>query len=278
MSFQDTKTDWIWASGGNGPLNSDNVEQSLSRHNEAATFQFDLSKAVGASGANPFIDTTGATTTVTPTTTPGSSDSSDSSSSSSSSETDTKLANIVPAHAAVMSLAFLIFFPLGAIIMRIGVGGYTVFIHAALQIFSYMLAIAGTGLGIYMALTLDSLQSAHAIIGLITVVSLLIQAPLGLLHHGLHKKHGGRTAVSYVHIWLGRALITLGAINGGLGLQLADAASENRAGVIAYGVLAAVIYISYFAMIAATFGKGKKTATRHGPMRQYKTESTSQVS
>ena len=172
-----------------------------------------------------------------------------------------------------MSLAFLLFYPLGAIIMRIGVGTSTIWIHAALQGFAYILAITGMGLGIWVAQNSDKLDSNHAIIGLVTVCTLVLQAPLGLLHHSFYKKRGGRTAVSYIHIWLGRALMTLGAINGGLGLLLAD--SGNRAGYIAYGFFAALIYISYFALIAGTIGKGKRGAAREsGALHREKVHGT----
>lgn len=62
----------------------------------------------------------------------------------------------------------------------------------------------------------------------------------------MFKKTGGRTFWSYAHVWLGRILITLAIINGGLGLQLAD---NSKSGEIAYGVIAAVVWLVYVASI-----------------------------
>lgn len=70
------------------------------------------------------------------------------------------------------------------------------------------------------------------------------------MHHLLYKRKGRRTAVSHVHRWLGRALITLGAINGGLGLQLA--ANAPTGWFIAYGVVAGVVYLVYAVVVAGT--------------------------
>jgi len=65
------------------------------------------------------------------------------------------------------------------------------------------------------------LNQAHPIIGIVLFVLLFFQPLLGFLHHFMFKKHGRRMVWSYGHIWLGRIIITLGIINGGLGLQLA---------------------------------------------------------
>lgn len=50
-----------------------------------------------------------------------------------------------------------------------------------------------------------------------------------------------------MHLWLGRAAITLGIINGGLGLKLAN--DSPRAGFIAYGVIAGVVWLVWVTAI-----------------------------
>lgn len=45
-----------------------------------------------------------------------------------------------------------------------------------------------------------------------------------------------------MHIWWGRILMALGVINGGLGLKLAR---EDNGPIIAYAVIAGVIYSGY---------------------------------
>lgn len=57
-------------------------------------------------------------------------------------------------------------------------------------------------------------------------------------------KTNRRGLISYVHIWWGRALMALGVVNGGLGLQLAGAGNGP---VIAYGVVAGVVFVAYAA-------------------------------
>ena len=64
----------------------------------------------------------------------------------------------------------------------------------------------------------------------------------------LFRKYRRRTVIAHLHIWLGRALITIGMINGGLGLLLAN--DSTRAEQIAYGVLASVVWLAYVFVIA----------------------------
>lgn len=64
--------------------------------------------------------------------------------------------------------------------------------------------------------------------------------------------------MTYVHIWLGRLLITLGIINGGLGLLLAE--NTTRGAYIAYGVISAIIWLAYIAI--AAFGEVKKPSQK----------------
>jgi len=77
------------------------------------------------------------------------------------------------------------------------------------------------------------------------------------MHHIYFKRVGRRTFWSQAHIWLGRAGITLGIINGGLGLELAE---NTRKGEIAYGVIAGVIWLVYVAVIIFGEIKRKKSA------------------
>jgi hypothetical protein len=74
---------------------------------------------------------------------------------------------------------------------------------------------------------------------------LAFQTAFGLVHHILFKRKGQRQIWSYAHIWTGRTLVTLGIINGGLGMQLGNV---SKAGKIAYGVLAGLIWIVWMAV------------------------------
>ncbi|GKT83456.1 integral membrane protein [Colletotrichum tofieldiae] len=89
---------------------------------------------------------------------------------------------------------------------------------------------------------------------------LAIQPFLGVAHHKYYKKNQTRGIVSHAHIWYGRALMVLGIINGGLGLELA---SSSRAYVIAYSVIAAIIGVAWIG--SAVWGemrRSKRTVKR----------------
>lgn len=96
-------------------------------------------------------------------------------------------------------------------------------------------------------------------------VALFLQPVFGFLHHSLFKKYQARTFWSYAHIWLGRAVVTLGIINGGLGFQLADTMNlSSRPGMIAYSVIAGIVWLVW--VIAIVLGEARrKKARRDGP-------------
>ncbi|KAF2398912.1 hypothetical protein EJ06DRAFT_463661, partial [Trichodelitschia bisporula] len=171
------------------------------------------------------------------------------------------------AHGVLMGLAFVVFFPFGAILVRILPGPLAAFAHAGVQLFGFLFVIVGTGLGVWLSRNIfwpgfDSvgqytnhalLQKYHPIIGLVVFGLLCFQPFLGILHHILYRRHGRRSAGSHLHIWLGRIVVTIGIINGGLGLRLAG---NTYGGQIAYGVVAGVIWLVW--MIAAVFGESKR--------------------
>jgi len=99
------------------------------------------------------------------------------------------------------------------------------------------------------------------LIGLVLFCLLFFQPIGGILHHLGYKRHGQRTIISHGHIWLGRILITLGMINGGLGLRLADNATRGEE--IAYGVVAGVMWLIW--MACAVLGEIRRSRTK-GPV------------
>ena len=92
----------------------------------------------------------------------------------------------------------------------------------------------------------SQLNNAHPIIGITVVALILFQPIFGLSHHYVFVRTARRTFWATVHVWLGRALITLGIINGGLGLQLSD---NTRAGEIVYGIVAALVALVYVTVV-----------------------------
>lgn len=109
---------------------------------------------------------------------------------------------------------------------------------------------------------IDLLSSYHPIIGIVVLVLLFFQPITGFVHHLRFKKLGKRTAWSYVHVWLGRVGVTLGMVNGGLGLLLASDApaftgfKPSRGQVVAYGVVAAGMWVVW--VVAAVVGERRR--------------------
>ena len=144
-----------------------------------------------------------------------------------------------------------------------------------------MVMTAGVGIGIWLATTSDQvscfrhqvknifarytgdvnlirsvqLDNRHPIIGLVVFSLMFFQPILGIAHHMIYRRKQSRTAFAHVHMWLGRALIILGVINGGLGLDL----SENTTkGEVAYGVIAGIVFVVYLLALAFAWNQNKK--------------------
>ncbi|KXT18409.1 hypothetical protein AC579_8140 [Pseudocercospora musae] len=149
--------------------------------------------------------------------------------------------NVKVAHAVLGSLAWVITFPAGAIAMRFAKGPKAWLVHSSIQGIGLAIVTAGAGNGIYLAKVTKQLNAYHPIIGLVLFLLVWIQATGGFLGHYLWTKSDSKTFVAHTHVWLGRALITLGMINGGLGLLLSEDASEGA--YIAYGVIAGISWL-----------------------------------
>jgi hypothetical protein len=157
------------------------------------------------------------------------------------------------AHGVIMAVAFLIFFPIFALALALLPHPKVVTrVHAPLQVFTLVLAIAGLGLGVYLGNQTGTLGSYHPILGFLIVAGLLLFQPLlGLLQHLHFRKTGGKSVSAYIHRWFGRAMMALGIINGGLGFLLSGN-NGNGAGtgaIAAYAVVAAVVGVAYLLVL-----------------------------
>lgn len=172
------------------------------------------------------------------------------------------------AHGVLASLAFVVLFPAGSILIRLGSFRGAWLIHGLFQIVAYLVYTAAVGLGIWLAQKAPSqvglLDQYHPTIGLLLFALLFIQPIMGYVHHLRYKTLQRRTVWSYGHLWLGRIAITLGTINGGLGLLLAHNAplgfAPSRDQVIAYGVVAALMWLLY-ATAAIVGERGRASAS-----------------
>ncbi|PBP20268.1 CBD9-like protein [Diplocarpon rosae] len=261
MSLNSSNSNWIWAYKSGAAISSDDVNVNLDMHSSDGSTTFNLQQAAGGNSANPFsFSAATALTSNTPS-------SSSSISSSGSSDMPSNSNAILMAHGILGSIAFVILYPLGAIAIRLFSFRGLVFLHAGWMVFTYTLVLASMGLGVWTAVTTHQLSASHSIIGLVVVSSLLLQPFTGLAHHLLYKRSGQPNAATYPHVWWGRAIVTLGIINGGLGLQLA---SNTRDGEIAYGVIAGVMWLAWMGIIVLAFIRGRgepKGESGDGAMR-----------
>jgi hypothetical protein len=161
------------------------------------------------------------------------------------------------AHGVLAALAFVLFFPLGSILIRLGTFRGVWLVHGIFQLFAYIVYIVAFGLGVWMVnnIPYNLLNTYHPIIGIVLFTLLFFQPILGYIHHVQYKRHSRRTIWSYGHIWLGRIVITLGMINGGLGMLLASDAPAflsfrpTRGQIVAYGVIAGIMWLLWVAAI-----------------------------
>jgi len=187
-----------------------------------------------------------------------------------------KQKNILITHGVMACLAFAFMFPVGAIAIRLLSFPGSIWLHAGLQIFAYILFIVAFGLGIWVAdqNPTKKLSDYHPVIGIVLFILLFLQPILGWMHHALYKKYQERTFWSYGHIWLGRIVITLGIINGGLGLMYAkDDAPATTGEIAAYGVVAGIIWLIY--IISIFIGERRRAAQRAAAPPKYTERNTS---
>lgn len=65
------------------------------------------------------------------------------------------------AHGVLMGLAFAVIFPVGATVMRLFRFKNLIWFHAAAQALGYILALAGLGLGVWLAVNSQQVSHLH---------------------------------------------------------------------------------------------------------------------
>jgi hypothetical protein len=246
MDFTERQSGWIYAVKKGDALRSDDVEAHITKHDNSAAFNWPLANAKGGDSMNPFTDEQKDVTTT------------DGGNVDASTFVTENLPNI---HGGLATLAFVVLFPLGGILIRLANFRGGIWIHVIVQIIAWIFAIGAIASGIRLATTLKLFVNAHPIIGILLAVLLIGQPIYGFIHHRTFKKLGHRTAISYVHLWFGRTLIFVGMINGGLGILLAGDVEQSH--VIVYGVVAAVLAVMY--ILAILWGERRRKKTKMGP-------------
>ena len=110
MDFTSTTAVWIAASKSRNPLASPDFSENIQQHDDYSPFSWDLSVAKGGASNNPFLNSSGA----------GNFGSAGSANSSSGSDDDDGDDDRLPRiHGLLASIAFLILFPVGAILIQV---------------------------------------------------------------------------------------------------------------------------------------------------------------
>ncbi|KAL5435066.1 hypothetical protein PMIN05_007440 [Paraphaeosphaeria minitans] len=164
---------------------------------------------------------------------------------------------------------------MGSIFIRLASFKSAWLFHGLFQIFAFLVYMAAFALGVWMTQQAPAQANLigryHPIVGIVLFAVLFIQPVLGLIHHFRYKQVGRRTFWSYGHLWLGRLLIPLGMINGGLGLLLATETGYGRpttGQVIAYGVVAGIMSLLWLA--ATIIGERRRTKAHKVQVEVYK--------
>ncbi|KAE8361207.1 hypothetical protein BDV27DRAFT_148013 [Aspergillus caelatus] len=227
---------WVWAVKYGGQLNSDSLSLPIIIHDASGVAVLDLQKATGGASDNPFL----------------ASNSSNSPGQALTTFDTGSIASRRVAHAVLMILVFVIFFPSFALMLHTGAHSRIVDIHAFFQLFTLALAISGFGIGISLAKTLHLTGTYHPIIGMVVVPALILFQPaMGFLQHRYFHKTGKKSVFAYLHRWFGRSMIVLGIVNGGLGFHLAQnvTATAPVGAIIAYSVVAGIVGLVYVLVV-----------------------------
>jgi hypothetical protein len=155
-----------------------------------------------------------------------------------------------------MSLVFLVLIPFAALTLYLPYAKRVPHIHAPLQVLNVILVIVGLALGVQLAKPLGLTKGYHQVIGYVVVGILLSAQPiLGILQHLHFRSTGSRSVMGLGHQWLGRIVIILGVINGGLGMRESGPVGNewvpNYAPVV-YSIVAAVVFLIYVGVVVGT--------------------------
>ncbi|TFB05475.1 hypothetical protein CCMA1212_002725 [Trichoderma ghanense] len=255
------KSNWIsaWKSGDS--LDSTNPAAVITQHDSMSQFQVNLAQASISSDTNPFVGSSSDSSSS------GGSSSGDDGDSDGDGDGDGAVSGVTggssdqtlaSAHGVLMSVIFVIMYPLGSSLMPL-IGKW--YIHASWQTIAFLGMWAGLGIGVVVAKRENEFfDQPHSRLGVILVALISLQPIFGLIHHINYLKTQRRGIFGHLHCWYGRALMIIGIVNGGLGLQLGNVATRY---IIAYSVVAGVTTLFYLASIA--FGWRRRIRNQKQP-------------
>ncbi|PYH99639.1 CBD9-like protein [Aspergillus ellipticus CBS 707.79] len=231
---------WIWAMTHGPPLMSSNVSETLYQHDWHGSFSVDLTQTGDSNHSNPFwvpvSDLLKFPQYI-----------------GQQQVSDTLLHKKRIAHGVMTSVAFVLLFPNFALLLYYVPSRRTVpWVHAPLQLFAVLLAVAGFGVGVSVSKDLQEIGGYHPVIGYVAVGGVVfIQPVLGIMQHLHFRKTGGSSLYGVSHRYLGRFFAALGIINGGIGFHYAAAKNPDipPASPIAYGIICGSMFVIYVSVI-----------------------------
>lgn len=277
LDFTSTEQPFIWAMGPVRTMMDDSQDAPLLRHEIYGRFTMDMTKATSNDTGRVPAPNLWTEDAVAADNTFGKQWASDAFDVHHDSD------RAVPAHAAMMIIAFVFVFPLGAIVLRVM---KSVMLHLIAQLVGCVFVVAGFGTAVWISteynrvssfsiytheifhltiLQSKHFQDIHQIIGLLVCAFLLIQLGLGLAHHLIFKKTEKPTAIGKVHMFLGPAILILAIVNGGLGFRLAMDDSDD---IIIYAVVVGVVALTFIGIRGYLYFKSAP--------RRYRPESESE--
>ncbi len=131
-------------------------------------------------------------------------------------------------HGIVMSVVFILAFPLGAVLLRVW---NKVKAHIAIQVIGLVLfcmAFAGGSVVSMQYNRSKHFNSAHQVIGILLLIALFAQLGLGAYNHSIYKRTQQKTIFGKIHTYLGPISMLVGIINGYLGFRLAGTLRTTR--------------------------------------------------
>ncbi|KAK5165692.1 uncharacterized protein LTR77_008615 [Saxophila tyrrhenica] len=183
--------------------------------------------------------------------------------SASNTATSTKMDND-PApriHGAVMSVVFVIAFPLGTLMLRVW---HKVKGHIAVQVVGLVLfcmAFAGGSVVSTQYNRSKHFNSAHQVIGILLLIALFAQLGLGAYHHKVYMKTQQKTIFGKIHTYLGPAIMLIGILNGFLGFRLAGAYFL----AIPYSIILIVFAGIYLCIRGYSHIRRRRNASKNAP-------------
>ncbi|RFU77312.1 integral membrane [Trichoderma arundinaceum] len=186
----------IYALGPKESFSDDQLSANLKMHSEHGTFTIDMKRTQGRADLPVLTkDSVAEGTTLD---------------NSSTGNFDWKAA----AHAAFMVFSFMFLIPLGAILIRMEKWAK---FHKFNQTFALALVLTGLAFGILTSFNYQrsrGFHSLHQVLGFIIVLLMLVQMAVGILHHLKWRKTKQPTLFGKIHLWNGRIVMTVGAVNG----------------------------------------------------------------